>query len=57
MWHTIENEATKVIVPYVGEPWIVQPIKLRENLELVLEPGVIVLNYFSDARLRGERGN
>ena len=27
----------------MGEPWVVLPIELRSNLELVFEPGVIVL--------------
>ena len=39
----IDSKAKKVIVPYMGKPWIVRPIKLRSNLELVFEPGVLVL--------------
>lgn len=39
----IESGARKVIVPFVGKPWIVTPIKLRSDLELVFEPGVLVL--------------
>jgi len=39
----IDSGAPKVIVPYVARPWIVTPIKLRSNLELVFEPGVVVL--------------
>lgn len=39
----IDSGAPKVVIPYVGEPWIVRPIKLRDGLELVFEPGVLVL--------------
>ena len=39
----IDSKATKVIVPDMGKPWIIRPIKLRGNLELVFEPGVLVL--------------
>src|SRR5699024_4453134 len=33
----------KVIVPNVGEPWIVTPIHLRSNQTVVFKPGVIIL--------------
>ena len=39
----IDSKAKKVIVPFMGEPWTVRPIMLRSHLELVFEPGVIVL--------------
>ena len=39
----IDSGARTVVVPYMGEPWIVRPIKLPSNLELVFEPGVLVL--------------
>ena len=39
----IDSKAKTVIVPYTGAPWIVRPIELRSNLELVFEPGVVVL--------------
>ena len=39
----IDSGAKQVVVPYMGEAWIVRPIKLRGNLELVFEPGVLVL--------------
>ena len=39
----IDSKAKTVIVPYMGEPWIVRPIRFRGNLELVFEPGVLVL--------------
>ena len=39
----INSGAPKVIVPYMGDPWVVRPIMLRSNLELVFEPGVMIL--------------
>ena len=39
----IDSGAPKVVVPFMGEPWIVRPIMLRSDLELVFEPGVLIL--------------
>ncbi len=39
----IHSPAKKVIIPYIGRPWIIRPLKLRSNLELILEPGVLLL--------------
>ena len=39
----IDSKAKTVVVPYMGEPWIIRPIKLRSDLELIFEPGVLVL--------------
>lgn len=39
----IDSGAPRVIIPFDGKPWIVRPIKLRSNLELLLEPGVLLL--------------
>ncbi|MCC6488607.1 MAG: right-handed parallel beta-helix repeat-containing protein [Candidatus Hydrogenedentes bacterium] len=39
----INSKAKTVVVPYMGAPWIVRPITLRSNLELIFEPGVLIL--------------
>ena len=39
----IDSGAKTVIVPYMGNPWVVRPINLRSNLTLLFEPGVVVL--------------
>lgn len=39
----IDSGAPRVVVPFVGRPWIVRPITLRSNLELVFDPGVLIL--------------
>ena len=38
----IDSGAHKIRVPYMGADWIVRPIKLRGNQEIVFEPGVVV---------------
>ena len=38
----INSKASTVIIPNMGQDWIVRPIFLRSNLELVFEEGVVV---------------
>jgi len=38
----INSGASKVIIPYVGIDWIIQPIKLVSNQEIIFESGVVV---------------
>ena len=38
----IESGAPIVIVPNMGKDWIVMPLRLRSNLELIFEAGVVV---------------
>jgi parallel beta-helix repeat protein len=39
----ISSGAKKVVIPYVGKEWVVRPIKLAGNQEVVFEPGVVVI--------------
>jgi len=50
----IDSGAKKVSVPYMGQPWIVRPIRLHGNLELVLEPGVVLLAKKGEFRGGGD---
>ena len=50
----IDSGAAQVVVPYAGAPWIVRPIKLRSNLELVFEPGVVVLARVGEFKGKGD---
>ncbi|GMV94037.1 MAG: hypothetical protein AMXMBFR82_38150 [Candidatus Hydrogenedentota bacterium] len=50
----IDSGAKTVTVPYMGAPWIVRPIKLRSNLELILEPGVLVLAKAGEFKGKGD---
>jgi len=50
----IDSGAAEVVVPYVGKPWVVRPIKLRSDLELVFEPGVVVLAKKGEFKGKGD---
>ncbi|MDX9974416.1 MAG: right-handed parallel beta-helix repeat-containing protein [FCB group bacterium] len=50
----IDSGAKTVTIPYIGQPWIVRPLKLRANLELVFEPGVVVLAKEGEFRGKGD---
>ncbi|MCC6490590.1 MAG: right-handed parallel beta-helix repeat-containing protein [Candidatus Hydrogenedentes bacterium] len=50
----IDSGAKTITVPYVGAPWIVRPIKLRSNLELLFEPGVLVLAKKGEFKGKGD---
>ena len=39
----INSGAKTLIVPFMGEPWIVRPLQLRSQQEIILEPGVLIL--------------
>jgi hypothetical protein len=39
----IDSHAKRVLVPFVGAPWIVRPITLRSDQEIDFEPGVLIL--------------
>ena len=50
----IDSGAKKVVVPFMGTEWIVRPIRLRGNVELVFEPGVLVLAKKGEFRGKGD---
>jgi hypothetical protein len=50
----IDSGAKRVVVPYVGQPWIVRPVRLRSHLELVFEPGVMLLAKKGEFRGGGD---
>jgi len=50
----IDSGAKKVVVPFMGTEWIVRPIRLRGDLELVCEPGVLVLAKQGEFRGKGD---
>lgn len=49
----ISSGARRVIVPNVGREWIVRPILLTGNQELILEPGVVIAAKRGEYRERG----
>jgi hypothetical protein len=50
----IDSGAKQVTVPYMGAPWIIRPVKLRGDLELIFEPGVLVLAKRGEFKGRGD---
>jgi hypothetical protein len=50
----INSGASKVIVPYMGSAWIVRPINLESNQELVFEPGVEVVAKKGEFKSTGD---
>ena len=38
----INSGAAKIIVPFMGQDWVVRPIYLVSDQEIVFEPGVVV---------------
>lgn len=50
----IDSKARRVVVPYVGAEWVIRPIRLRGDLELVFEPGVVVVAKRGEFRGKGD---
>ena len=50
----IDSGARKLVVPYMGREWIVRPLKLRSNIEICFEPGVVVLAKKGEFRKGGD---
>lgn len=50
----VDSKAKTVVIPFVGQPWVLRPIKLRGELELILEPGVILLAKKGEFRGGGD---
>ncbi len=38
-----DSGAQTLFIPFMGQPWIVRPLKLRSNQKIIFEPGVLVL--------------
>jgi hypothetical protein len=50
----IDSKAARVIVPYVGADWIVRPLKLRSDIEIDFEPGVVIMAKKDEFRGGGD---
>ncbi len=51
--NAINSGARTIIIPYMGKDWVVQPIKLASNQEVIFEPGVVVIA--KKGAFKGER--
>jgi hypothetical protein len=49
----IDSGADKVVIPYMGMDWVVRPLTLVSDQEIVFEPGVVVTA--KQGSFRGER--
>ncbi len=38
-----DSKAKRIIIPYMGKPWIVRPLMLRSDQEIDIAPGVVIL--------------
>ena len=38
-----DSKAKRVLIPYMGKPWIVRPLQIHGNQEIDLAPGVVIL--------------
>lgn len=50
----IRSPAKTVVIPFTGAPWVLRPITLRSDLELIFEPGVLVLAKAGEFRGGGD---
>ncbi|MCA9039215.1 MAG: right-handed parallel beta-helix repeat-containing protein [Planctomycetaceae bacterium] len=50
----INSPAKKLVVPNLGDAWIVRPMTLRSNLEIIFEPGTLVLAKRGEFRGGGD---
>ncbi len=50
----IDSGAQTVIVPYVGQEWVVSPVTLTGNQEIIFEPGVVVLAKKGEFKGKGD---
>ena len=50
----LDSGAKKVVVPYMGKPWIVRPLQLASHQEVVFAPGVVVLAKAGEFKGKGD---
>ncbi|MGC8845058.1 MAG: right-handed parallel beta-helix repeat-containing protein [Candidatus Hydrogenedens sp.] len=50
----IDSGAKEIIVPNMGVPWIVKPIKLHSNQKITFLPGVVILDKKGEFKGRGD---
>jgi hypothetical protein len=50
----LDSGARTLVIPHMGEPWVVRPLQLRSQQEIVFEPGVVVLAKKGEFRGGGD---
>ncbi len=50
----IDSGAKEIIIPNMGQPWVVRPIRLRSNQKITLLPGVVILAKKGEFKGKGD---
>jgi len=50
----LDSGAKRLTIPFMGADWIVRPLTLRSNQEVVFEPGVVVLAKKDEFKATGD---
>jgi hypothetical protein len=50
----LNSGAKSLVIPFMGDPWIVRPLTLRSDQQLLLEPGVVILAKKGEFRGGGD---
>ena len=50
----LASGAKKLVIPYLGAPWVVRPLQLPSQQEIVFEPGVVILAKQGEFRGGGD---
>ncbi len=49
-----DSGTATVLIPYMGAPWIVRPLRLHGDQEVIFEPGVVLLARRGEFKGRGD---
>lgn len=50
----LDSKARTLTIPYMGRPWIVRPLKLHGNQEIIFAPGVLLLAKKGEYKGKGD---
>ena len=50
----LNSGAKQLLIPYLAQPWIVRPLQLPSNQEIVFEPGVVLLAKRGEYQGKGD---
>ena len=50
----LDSKAKSLVIPYMGTPWIVRPLRVHGDQEIVFEPGVLILAKKGEFKGKGD---
>ena len=50
----LDSSAKRLVIPYMGEPWIVRPLKAHGDQTIIFEPGVLLLAKKGEYKSKGD---